>query len=663
MKAHRLFLILIISVTVSSAQKFVRNLPSENLCQQLTPENCKNVDAVIVLKEQSFLIRETNIEYQGLLLHGPSTTRTVIMIVKLFNEAAIKRYGSFEYVYPEYFGRDLPNGFEVKARVMKPDRKIKVLSKNEIKNIVVSATSDGTPLARKVLFKMPDLAPGDILQIEYQFTEVFARSSSAIFFYNDEDYVLFSNLYITLPMEDKARYISLPEARIGQPIIQQISKDFGAGKTYVWMLRDLNAIPDEPYSRPFADQSLITAFIVEKQGKYGNYQGDWNSIAKNFYENYLNQDEVSSEQLESLGFLEDTIAVAMDFNQVDRLYRSLRKNFILREFSSLYPASKGIKNIFKERKADASDLAYIMFKILQRWQQDVHIVWIRDQRQGMYEESIPSELWFNRLGVLINIQGQEKLYDFDPCIPTRYVVPWFLRTSRVVEITEGGGIHKQLKIPAASVQDNQCIEAHHLRFDSSLVLKDSLKLSYRGAFAEKFRGEHYGEDERQIVQSIKSDLLASCFTVAETTYVNNFWDDNEVEIFSCGVDQTQPESVDNFFAFKLKNKLLDEFKNAIFSTVRRSDIMFDGPFQMRLTWTIALPPGYFISSKIDKQKFGLEGKMASEISFQLNKNVLEISANLNCSDPYIPLRLYPKLIQLLDDLLREINRDLVFKRI
>lgn len=83
-------------------------------------------------------------------------------------------------------------------------------------------------------------------------------------------------------MADEAKYISLPKDRIGQPTIPQISNNFGAGKTYVWTLQDFNAIPNESYCRPIANQSLITAFIGEKQGKYGNYEGDWNSIAKKF---------------------------------------------------------------------------------------------------------------------------------------------------------------------------------------------------------------------------------------------------------------------------------------------------------------------------------------------------------------------------------------------
>lgn len=661
MKVFRLLFIFLFILKASFAEEFIRELPSENLCKQLTPETCKNVDAVIILKEQSFLIHETTIEQRGITFKGPATTRAMVLIVKLFNESAIKRYGSFEYVYPEYFGNDFPNRFDVKARVLKENRKIHVLSKKEIKTIVARKTVDGIPLARKVIFKMPELSAGDILQIEYQYTEVFSRSFSAIFFYNDRDYTLFSNLYITLPAADEARYISVPEEKIGKPDVQQISRDFGSGKTYVWMLRDLNAIPDEPYSRPFADRSLITAFIVEKQGKNSFYKGDWNNIARDFFKYFLDKDKINDEQIESLGFSKDIDVTDITFNHVDQLYRALRKMLILQEFNSLYPQSDNIKSIFKEGKGDASDLAYIMFKILQKWQQNVNAVWIRDQRQGIYEESIPSRLWFDRIGVLVTIQGQEKLYDFDRCIPYNYVLPWFLRSGKVVILSEMGCTHKLLNNPS-TIQDNISVESHQLSFDKNLVLKDNVLLAYNGFSAEEFRGNYYNSPEPEIKKILENDLLGSCLTTLDSIELNNFWEESEVNIQMSGLAQIKIDSIENFISFKLKNKLLDDFKNKIYSSIRRSNIYFAGSFQMSQLWEINLPPDYELSSQMVNQKFSLGTKIISNVDYLYDQNILKISARLICTDPFLSLDLYPQLISLLDNTLKEINKDIVLKK-
>jgi len=660
MKTFCSLLVILVLVNIAFGQKFIRDLPSETLRNQLMPEKFKNVDAVIILKEQSFFIKDTEIEYRGITLKGPSTTRTNIRIIKLFNEAAVERYGSFEYIYPEYFGREIPNGFDVRARVLKENGKVWKMPKKEIKNIVARKTSDGIPLARKIVFKIPNLTTGDIVQIEYQFTEVFSRSSSALFYYNDRDFVLFSNLYITLPMKEKVKYISLPEQRIGQPKIEQLSREYGAGKSYVWMLQNLSSIPDEPYSLPFADQSLITAFIVEKIGR--KYLGDWDSIAKEFYRDFLNKDKVRKEHIEQLGFLTGMDQSLVTFEKVDQLYTAIRKELILTEFNSLYLASDEIKSVFKSGKGDASDLAYIMFNILQQWNQNVNIIWIRDQRKGIYEKTIPSTLWFDRLGVLVTIDGQEKIYDFDRCIPCKYIHPSFLKSNEVVVLSNEGCSHKKLDIPT-TFSDNITCEMHTLRFDSTLELIDNVMFTHKGVSAEKFRGKYYDSPEENIKSAVEKKIVGACLSRVDSLNLNNLWDESEIKLHISGVCNTKVESIENFITFKLKNKLISDFKGNIFSAVRRSDIHFDAPFQLNLIWQICIPEGYILNSVPANQKFDLEGRADSGINYLLDGNNLKISANLKFYQKYIPLGLYPKLISLLDDTTKEINRDIVLRKI
>jgi hypothetical protein len=659
MKTVCSFLIILLLVNIAFGQKFIRDLPSETLCSQLRPENYKNVDAVIVLKEQSFLIGDTEIDYRNLTLKGLSTTRTHIMIVKLFNEAAVERYGSFEYTYPEYYGDDMPNGFDAKARVLKENGKVWVMNKKTITRIVARETSDGIPLARKVLFKIPNLTAGDIVQIEYQFTEVFSRSSSALFYYSDRDFVLFSNLYITLPMKEEAKYISLPEQRIGQPKVEQLSRAYGSGKTYVWMLQNLNPIPDEPYSLPFSDRSLITAFIVEKIGQ--KYMGDWDSIAKQFYDDFLDKDKVSKDHLEQLGYATDLDISPLTFQNVDQLYAAIRKKLILTEFNSLYPASDKIGSVFKSGKGDASDLAYIMFNILQQWGQNVNIIWIRDQRKGIYEKAIPSTFWFDRLGVLVTINGQEKAYDFDRCIPCNYTHPSFLKSNEVVALNQTGCFHKKLTIPA-TINDNITCEMHTLNLDSAHGIVDNVMFTYKGVAAEKFRGKYYDSPEDDIKEAVEKSVVGDCLSRVDSLNLNNLWDESEIRLYMSGVCNTKVESIENFLTFKLKNKLLDDFKSNIFSAVRWSDIYFDAPFQMNLTWQIDIPEGYQLNTAPVDQKFDLEGKAGSNIIYRVDGNDLKISANLKFHQKHIPMNLYPKLIGMLDDTIKEINKDIVLKK-
>lgn len=136
MKYRHLFVFFIVANTLLFAKGFIRNLPSENLIKQLTPENFPNMDAVIVLKDQSYKISTSSIIYRGLSLSGPSIVKTAITIVKTFNEAGVDRHANFEYDYFEPFGDEIPCGFQIQARVLKPSGKINKISSKNVRTIV-----------------------------------------------------------------------------------------------------------------------------------------------------------------------------------------------------------------------------------------------------------------------------------------------------------------------------------------------------------------------------------------------------------------------------------------------------------------------------------------------------------------------------------------------
>jgi hypothetical protein len=649
-----------LSLTIGFAEDFIRNLPSQKMLAAVTPEKFPNMDAVIILKEQSFQIKTDEIYYRGITLRGPNIIKNKIIIVKLFNESAVKRYGSFEFQYSEYFGDEIPNGFEAHVRVLKPDGSIWVMPEDNINRIVSRESSSGEPLARKVLFKIPNLAVGDVLQIERLFNRVFSRSSSGIFFYNDRDFVLFSNLYITLPLKEDYKYVGFPEQKIGEPKVEQISRSFGAGKTLFWGLRNLNPIPNETYSLPFADRSMMTAFIVEKVGR--KFIGDWNSIAKLFYENYLDEDKISDDKIKELGFTESIVDSGITFDVVDKLYASIRKSFVLDEFNSLYPLSDDINSIFKKSKGDASDLAYIMFRILRKWEQKTNAIWIRDAREGIYEKEAPSTIWFDRMGVLVNINGKEKFYDFDRSIPTKYETPWYLRSREVVVINEEGCSHKKVNIQPF-IKDNIYSEIHNLKFDKDFSLQDSIVLSFSGAPAQSYRSRFYDLEEEQIKNIIKKDISKNCLANIDSVSYNNFLDEPSAKFSFKGGSLSKVEKVDIYLTFNLNNQILKSFRNKMFSTIRRSRIGFEGPFQMNLLWEIHIPEGYRLKSGHSNQSINGPLSINSTTEVEKEKDMLKIKTNILFPNAILEQSHFPKFMNFLDSTLKIINQNIIFEKI
>jgi hypothetical protein len=661
MRTATVAILTLLATAACLCSEFTRNLPDDEILKQITPEKFKNVDALIILKEQALNIQYSTIYYRNVPLYGPTTTRVRIIIAKLLNEEAVNRYGSFEYTYREFFGNEIPNGFKVVARVKKPDGSIWVLPEKEVRNIVATEDADGSPLTRKVLFKIPNLAPGDVVQIEQAFTEAFSRSSSGIFFYNDRDPIMFSNLSITLPADDDARYYSFTEDRVGKPTVSQISKSYGSGETYFWSVKNLNAIPRESYSRTFADQSLMTAFIVDDREKSGmRAVTDWNRLGRKFYERYVDKDDVKESRLKELGIPVSRDPVSIE--AADSLYTLLRKSFTLETPNSLYPRSSDLDAVFKRKKGDASDIAYIMYRILRRWKQDASVVWIRDKRDGIYEVQVPTTSWFDRIGVLLTVAGEERLYDFDRCVPTQYEAPSFLRTAKVVVVSDRGAMHKQFNIPSPAA-NRYAMEKHWITFDEGMQMRDSMIYACRGSFAESYREKFYAMDQEDIHKEIKALAASHCFSEPDLVDHNEFIDEPEVRFSLAGPSRSAPEQIESFLTFKLQNHILQSFYERIYSASRHNDVMLPETFNLTMEWEIAIPAGYDVHSMVEAASYIASRRISGSVNSAREGNIVTIKAVVKFGEAFIPFANYGEMIKLLQKVSQAIEKEIVLRKL
>ena len=643
-----------------SAQDFLRNLPEQSILQQITPERFKIYDAVIVLKEQAFSTRESSIDYRGLEITGPATTTTVVLIVKLLNEAGVKRYGSFEQTYEEWFGNEIPCGYAARARVLKPDGTVKVMPEGDIKRIVSRTNNEGDPLERKILFTIPDLAPGDVVQIERTLTQPLARSSGGIFFYSERDPVVFSNLAITLPAANLVHYVSFPGDRVGEPKIAQISESYGAGQTYFWSVKNVNRVPAEPYTFTFEDQSLMTAFYVDTYSPNGfRATTDWNSIATDYKKRYLNRDGISDARIQELGF--NPRETSVNIETLDRLYGAIRKGISLVKNNSLYPLSGNIDSIFKKKRGDASDLAYVMLTILKQWKQTADAVWIRDRREGKYESQVPLSRWFDRLGVLVKVGDKEKLYDFDRSIPFQFDMPWFLSGIEVAVLSDKGVYHKPVS-DLMGVADHFTREHHSLRLRDDLTIADTMSYEGKGAAIERFRTGCYDDDDAMLVKRIRDIGTSRCFAAVDTAWCDGLFTEAVPSMHFVGRAKEKAENVDTYLRFKLTDYSLWNLRDRIYSASRVSGVVLDEPFTIGMDWTIALPKGYDLQSGIENSSVSGPEGMNGTVTAARSGSTLRVTAEVKFPSILIPQPKYNDMISFIDKMAAAVGKDVVLKK-
>jgi hypothetical protein len=654
MKFFLMLSCVILFTTATYSQEFVREFPGKELASRITGEKFPNMDAVIILKDQSFQISSRHVEYREYALSGLATTFSKIMIVKLLTENGVKRYGTFEYTYDEKFGGELDNGFMVQARIQKENGDIITLPKEEIKTIVSRKNSDGDPIERKVMFKFPDLKVGDIIQYEYQFSDLFSSSNSGLFYYSDRDYVLFSNLYITLPAYVDITTASFPQEKIGQPKLVQVSKQLGAGETYYWSVRNLPAVYEEPYARPFEDVSYLTGFYVN--GKFPIAADNWNHIAQGMQEDIFDEGDIDNSDIALLGFRpkEPNITLAT----VDSVYTSLRKYFTLEESNSIFPVYKKISKIFEKKKADASDLSYVMYLMLKGWGQNPKLALIRDRREGSYEESLPSLKWFDRLGVLVTVNGKERFYDFDRSLPTQYEFPWYLNPVNVA-VMDGKICGPKVLSEFTNGERNVVSEAHSMTMSNELELRDSVRIAFTGSQAQKERSKFYASEPSEISRHFKNETERECLLKADTVLINNFQDEKEFRATICGQSSIKPEAIDSFLTFSLKNVSLKTFKESIFSVLRRSDLYFETPFQYKLSWEITIPEKYQLQSSDLKQKIDGPENCFTETRCEQTGNVVKISANFRVISALIRTDQYKSFMDFIEKSIAHLERNII----
>lgn len=655
------FIVLLFHCPRIFADDFLRALPEEEFVQTVTQERYRNADAVIILKEQSYKTAPAIVWYGGVEYEGWNSTHTKVIIAKVFNERAIERYASFELTYREAFGDEITSGFEARARVLKPNGEIVEMDEEDVKIVVHRETETGDPISRKALFKVPAVSPGDVVQIEYTLTQPLSYSKSKIFYYNDRDPILFSNLYITLPHDVDPQIISIPEQTIGTPVVTQLDDAYGSGETYFWSLKNLNRIPEEPFSPPFADQSLITSFAFEPRAVSGlAVKPGWDRIARSFSEHFLNDDPVSDDRIRELGFAEKESPVTIE--TTDRLYSALRRMLVLDETNSPFPIGDDIETVFIKKKGDASDHAYIMMKILRQWGQDAKAVWIRDNREGIYEVAVPSIEWFDRMSVLVTINGKERVYDFDKSLPVKYDPAWYLEDASLVILGNDGCTHRVLQKRSSS-GINTMVEHHSLFFDNQMQLRDSVGLRISGAPAQRFRASCYDLEESQLQTRIIALAKGNSLSTVDTLFHNNLYESPTIEMEILGRSQADAESIDSFLTIRPRNHFLRNFRDQIFSPSRLNHILLDSPFQISMDWRIDIPPGYALTVKPEDRSFSGVGKVSSRITYSATNQTIRVRCDVTFPQVAIEHTQYQKLIAVLDQITGALEGELLLKRL
>ncbi|MEW6509716.1 MAG: DUF3858 domain-containing protein [Bacteroidota bacterium] len=467
--------------------------------------------------------------------------------------------------------------------------------------------------------------------------------------------VLFSNLAITGQARDEIRVFSFPADRIGEPKISEIATTLGSGDTRFWSVRNLNAIPAEPYAPPFEELSMMTAFVSDLAFRGST---DWSSLAKTYWEENLDKGHVKDSRIRQLGLA--PLGSPVTFARVDSLYTALRHAIVLDPVNSLYPLVDDLDKVFDDGSGDASDLSAIFYKILRQWEVDAKAGWIRDRRKGVYETSVPTVRWFDRIGVQVRIGGVERLYDFDRAIPNRYSTPWFLKGITAMVISNDGC--QSVTTPAARAGEAWIRESHDLRFSDRFAVLDSMATSGRGAPVEEWRNGGYALKGKDLESFFERAVLGKCLENAGDLRYSPFFEEGLVSIAAKGTSRAAVTTIEKYVSVRPANHLLRQLRDELFAPSRTNDVVFPEPYTMTIEWRIHHPEGYVVTeSPRDTTMRGFAGGRGS-IACKRDGDDVRLTATLDLTSQVIPPEDYNKLVQLLMELETASERAVTFRK-
>ncbi len=626
----------------SNAQTFSSPFPSSGLLDKISSERFPGSDAIIILKEQSIQVTE-----------GYSVINKT-MIVKLLTETAVQKYGTFELefyqIYTSYYS--FKNKFIY--RVLKPDSTIEDIDPNEVKNIFETSSGNDRSLLRKSIIKIPNLKINDVLQIEHSIIEP-RQGSAEIFYYNDDEIVLTSKLNLTVQKGLDVKFYSIPENKINGPQVNEYGISVGVGKTYSWTVNNLPAIIEEPFSLSFESQSMITAFVIKESN--GAERRNWNDLIKHYNHYFSKSLGTRKERLTEFANQISVSDSTVEF--IDTLYHNLRNYFILKKENEIYPNIRFVDDILTNKKGNASDLSFVFSKILETKNIKTNFFFIKDKRFGIFEKTIPTLGWFNRIGTVVYV-GQRKLfYDFDTSISNIYDLPWYLKGTEVV--IAGKDSAEVLFIPEGSkTSENSMMEIHSINFFSEVNLRDSLNIFLKGFKASQFRDSYEDAEESEIKSYLENIGKQYFVGKVDSVWHNDFIENQAVNLGIKGKSKNEAESIDSFLVVKLENKLFKEFRNLLNTTNRKNDIVFDGPFQFDLIWRIQVPDQYSVKTELKSKQISGPGNAKALVSFSFNDDVLIKSVKIKFPEAFIGINEFPLLQSFIEYSNNELEKDILF---
>ena len=256
----------------------------------------------------------------------------------------------------------------------------------------------------------PGVEVGSILDYAYEI-----RFDSIYFlepwYFADEIPVLHSEITFMIPHDIKATRWSSDPYRIG---LQTETKNSTLGtELRVWADK-IPSVADDPYGLPFADLALkmmvVPTFLHDRDLHIGLLDS-WTTLCKN-----VEEEEYGKARRKDGGVAAKAKAVAGSAPtpraKAEALYRFVRDEIQTEYFEGIFlDEGSSVANTLSDGKGDYAEKALLLQALLDAVKIDARLVWAGDRFRGQIDPALPNPLWFDRVLVMVPLDGQRVFLD------------------------------------------------------------------------------------------------------------------------------------------------------------------------------------------------------------------------------------------------------------
>ncbi len=335
---------------------------------------------------------------------------------------------------------------------------IKAQTINLNRNNVIEYTPVDKPLiyiqnvdkeTNAVVFTFPNVKPGSIVEFTYKWSTPYPGNFPDWLFQSDLP-TRYSELQVEFSKDYTFKFIKKVSQKFSRDSsIFMNGKNDNGGIKYIWALKNVHSLAEEPYMSSLTDNIQAIMFQVSAR-----YERTWNEITNNML-----KDEDFGSQLSADIYLNDQDAILAKINalktedkKIAYIFDLVKKSVTWNNFDNVY-TDDGIKKAWNKKSGNAAEINIILYHFLKKAGLNVYPVCV-----NTHGKIIEDYATTHQLNKIINyvIVGNSNPYILDATNKYNVYneVPFYLLNSNGLLIHPEGGYPLFIKIENNSPKRN-----------------------------------------------------------------------------------------------------------------------------------------------------------------------------------------------------------------